>query len=215
MRGTCISLLAAAALSMLSLIAVAQDTAAVAVQLEPRHRPVLTNARVRVLDIRIPAGDKSLMHTHEHDAVHITVQGARIRETKPRGWWVSMHDASADGLTYFSALRGTPCTHAIENIGERATRIVAIELLESASAGHEAAALDGAVAIADNPRVRVDRLEAAVTPQLPALRAQALSVTPGPSQVDGQNLAPGSALWTEPGQARLLESGQFILVQLK
>ncbi len=215
MRSTVISLLAAAALSALSLIAVAQNTPAVAVQLEPRHRPVLTNARVRVLDIRIPAGDKSLMHTHEHDAVHITVQGARIRETKPRGWWASTHDASADGLTYFSALRGTPYTHAIENIGERATHIVAVELLESAPAGHEATTLPGAAAIADNPRVRVDRLEAAVTSQLPVLRAQALLVALTASQVDGQSLAAGSALWTEPGQARRLESGQFILVQLK
>jgi len=209
------SLLAAAALSTLSAVAVAQDTATVAVQFEPRHRPVLTNARVRVLDIRIPVGDKSLMHTHEHDAVHITVQGARIRETKPRGWWVSTHDASADGLTYFSALRGTPCTHAIENIGERATHIVAIEWLESAPAGQQAVALVGAAAIADNSRVRVDRLDATAMNQLPALRAQALLVALGPSQVEGRSLAAGSALWTEPGQVRRLDSGQFILVQLK
>lgn len=215
MRNACISLLAAAALLVLPLVAVAQDTAAVAVQLEPRHRPVLTNMRVRVLDIRIPAGDKSLMHTHEHDAVHITVQGARIRETKPRGWWASTHDASADGLTYFSALRGTPYTHAIENIGDRATHIIAIELLEAAPVGHEAVALAGAAAITDNSRVRVDRLEAAAMNQIPALRAQALLVALGPSQVDGQSLAAGSALWTEPGQARRLDSGLFILVQLK
>ena len=84
------SLLAAAALSTLSAVAVAQDTATVAVQLEPRHRPVLAIARVRLLDIRIPVGDKSLMHTHEHDAVHITVQArasarpSRVAGGRPR-----------------------------------------------------------------------------------------------------------------------------------
>ena len=67
----------------------AQSPAPVPVQDEPRHRPVLRNAQVMVLRIQIPAGDESLMHTHENDAVHITVQGSDIRETTPRGWWAS------------------------------------------------------------------------------------------------------------------------------
>ena len=62
----------------------AQTPGPVLVQDEPRHRPILRNAQVMVLRILIPPGDESLMHTHENDAVHITVQGSDIRETTPR-----------------------------------------------------------------------------------------------------------------------------------
>ena len=56
--------------------AAAQAPAIIPVEQEPRHRTVHEDAQVRVLEIRIPAGDESLMHNHLHDGVHITVQGA-------------------------------------------------------------------------------------------------------------------------------------------
>jgi len=182
----------------------AQSPAPVLVQDEPRHRPVLRNAQVMVLRIQIPAGDESLMHTHENDAVHITVQGSDIRETTPRGWWASNHAASPDGLTYFSALGGKPYTHQIRNTGSRDTHIVSVELFGSASGNPRVLdALPGAEHIADNLRTRVERLKSYSALAVPPSPANAVLVSLRAGTLSGLEVAnamsPGSVHWIPAG----------------
>lgn len=184
----------------------AQSPAPVLVQDEPRHRPVLRNAQVMVLRIQIPAGNESLMHTHENDAVHITVQGSDIRETTPRGWWASNHAASPDGLTYFSALGGKPYTHQIRNTGSRDTHIVSVELLGSASGNPRMLdALPGSEKIADNPRTRVERLKSDSAVAVPPSPANAVLVSLRAGTLSGLEVAnamsPGSVHWIPAGTA--------------
>ena len=184
----------------------AQSPAPVLVQDEPRHRLVLRNAQVMVLRIQIPAGDESLMHTHENDAVHITVQGSDIRETTPRSWWASNHAASPDGLTYFSALGGKAYTHQIRNTGSRETHIVSVELLGGAPGNPNVLdALRGAEQIADNPRTRVERLKSNSALAVPPTLANAVLVPLRTGTLSGLEAAtamsPGSVHWIPAGTA--------------
>ena len=182
----------------------AQSPAPVPVQDEPRHKPILRNPQVMVLRIQIPPGDESLMHPHENDAVHITVQGSDIREATPRGWWASNHAASPDGLTYFSALGGKPYTHQIRNTGSRETHIVSVELLGSAPGNPRVfEALPGSEKISDTPRARVERLKSDSAVAVPPSPANAVLVSLRAGTLSGLELgaamSPGSVHWIPAG----------------
>ena len=203
----------------------AQSPTPVPVQDEPRHKPVLRNAQVMVLRIQIPPGDESLMHTHENDAVHITVQGSDIRETTPRGWWASNHAASADGLTYFSALGAKAYTHQIRNTGSRETQIVSVELLGSAPGNPRVLdALPGAEQISDNPRTRVERLKSNSAVVVPSSLANAVLVSFRAGTLNGLEattaMSPGSVHWIPAGtavwtEAALGSGNDLIYVRLR
>ena len=203
----------------------AQSPTPVPVQDEPRHKPVLRNAQVMVLRIQIPPGDESLMHTHENDAVHITVQGSDIRETTPRGWWASNHAASPDGLTYFSALGAKAYTHQIRNTGSRETQIVSVELLGSAPGNPRVLdALPGAEQISDNPRTRVERLKSNSAVVVPSSLANAVLVSFRAGTLNGLEattaMSPGSVHWIPAGtvvwtEAALGSGNDLIYVRLR
>ena len=215
----------AAALAIVN--AGAQAPAIIPVEQEPRHRTVHEDAQVRVLEIRIPAGDESLMHNHMHDGVHITVQGARISETKPGGWWASTHAASEPGLTYYSALNGKQYAHQIRNIDTVATHIIALELLGTAPAAPKAtAALTYSERIANNARVEVGRIKvvAGARIELPPLpqRTLLVSLSSGAATAGDTALAllPGSLHWLATGPARALtapagQAMELIAIQFK
>ena len=184
----------------------AQTPAAVPVQDEPLHRTVLRNTQVMVLRIQIPAGVESLMHTHENDAVHITLQGSDVRETTPKGWWASNHAASPDGLTYFSALGGKPYTHQIRNTGARDTDVVSVELLGNAPTSPLALGeLPGAKQISVSPRARVERLDSKSSITLPPSPANAVLVSLRGGTLGGLEspavMSPGSVHWIPAGTA--------------
>lgn len=184
----------------------AQAPASVPVQDEPYHRTVLRNTQVMVLRIQIPAGANSLMHTHENDAVHITLQGSDIRETTPSGWWASNHAASPDGLTYFSALRGKPYSHQIRNTGLRETHIIAVEILGNALSNPlELNALPGAKQISANLRSRVERLESSSSVVVPPSPANAVLVSLRAGSLSGLEsvsaMSAGSVYWIPAGTA--------------
>ena len=224
--GLALTLVTAAA-ALATVNAAAQAPAIIPVEQEPRHRTVHEDAQVRVLEIRIPPGDESLMHNHMHDGVHITVQGARISETKPGGWWASTHAASEPGLTYYSALNGKQYAHQIKNIDKVATHIIALELLGTAPAAPKAtAALSYSERIASNERVEVGRIKAAAGARidLPALpqRTLRVSLSSGAATAGDTALAlqPGSLHWLASGPARALtapagQAMELIAIQFK
>ena len=191
--------------------AAAQVPAIIPVEQEPRHRTLHEDAQVRVLEIRIPPGDESLMHNHMHDGVHVTVQGARISETEPGGWWASTHAASETGLTYYSALNGKQYAHQIKNIDNVATHIIALELLGTPPAAPRATAiLTYSERIANNERVEVGRIKSAAgarieLPPLPQ-RTLLVSLSSGAASLGDTalELRPGSLHWLAPGPGRTL-----------
>lgn len=220
-------LLITVAAAFASFNAAAQAPAILPVEQEPRHRTIYEDAQARVLEIRVPAGDESLMHNHIHDGVHITVQGARISEPKPGGWWASTHAASEPGLTYYSALNGKPYAHQIKNIDTLATHIIALELPGAAPATPKAtAALGYSERIANNERVEVGRIKAAAGAriELPALpqRTLLVSLSSGAATVGDAalTLRPGSLHWLAAGPARVLsapagQAMELIAIQFK
>jgi hypothetical protein len=56
---------------------VAAEARAVPVERESRHRPVFQTALVRILDVRVPAGDTTAYHVHAHRMVGVALVDAR------------------------------------------------------------------------------------------------------------------------------------------
>jgi hypothetical protein len=54
----------------------AQDTVVPAKE-EPRHRIKLENEVVRIVDVEIPPGDRTLMHEHANNYAYLMVSAAR------------------------------------------------------------------------------------------------------------------------------------------
>ena len=93
------------------------------------HTLLLENARVRVLETRIPAGEKTAIHTHRWPNVQYVLsspdfirrdgEGALLLDTRSAGrpsqspatWW-------SDPLP----------PHSIENVGETDLRVIMVEL---------------------------------------------------------------------------------------
>ena len=93
-----------------------------AVPLSPRYYTVLLDSnRVRVLDYRLPAGQKEPMHSHPAYVVHF-FQPAKLRATYPDGH-SSESVVTAGQTVYRGAL-----THALENIGDSEVHALLVEL---------------------------------------------------------------------------------------
>jgi quercetin dioxygenase-like cupin family protein len=91
------------------------------VQVAPEVYTVLfENERVRVLDVRMKAGDKSPMHTHP-DSVWYVLSPAKARFTAGNG--ASQEADLPIGVVWLDAQ-----AHAAENIGTAELRALAIEL---------------------------------------------------------------------------------------
>jgi hypothetical protein len=93
-------LFAIAAFSLAGLFSAESASAQIPVSQEPRHHNVFENAWVRVLDVRIPPGDTSLMHKHETPSVfmvlsktktgsQVLVEPAKINLTQGNIWYES------------------------------------------------------------------------------------------------------------------------------
>ena len=98
---------AAASSLLLSRAASAQDPVKVAPN---AYQVLLENEHVRVLDVRLPAGGKSPMHSHPAYVVYALSDG-KVRFTPPKGKPEEI-DIKAGQATWRPAE-----THAVENIG--------------------------------------------------------------------------------------------------
>src|SRR5215204_1174014 len=102
-------------LLLLALLLPAPGQTPVPVEKEPRHRLKFENRYVRVFDVLIPTKDTSLFHTHVHDGVGIKLTDARIRDEPAGG---SPDDITVTRGAVSFALRPSPLTHRVGNIGE-------------------------------------------------------------------------------------------------
>ena len=110
---------------------VAIVAAQVPVSKEPRHHVTFENQQLRILDVNIPPGDKSLEHRHDLDIATISMntgtttriqsgkEPAPERPTRPLG------DA---GVTEYVGKAGS---HSIENTGKSPYQLFAIENLKT------------------------------------------------------------------------------------
>jgi oxalate decarboxylase/phosphoglucose isomerase-like protein (cupin superfamily) len=105
----------------------AQSPSVVEITAEPHHHQVLVNDQVRVFTVDVPAHSETLMHSHRHDYVQITQQGAQIVNAVEGKSPVSTNLADGD-VRFVSA----PFSHILRNLSPKPFRDLNIELLQDA-----------------------------------------------------------------------------------
>ena len=131
---------------------------------EPRHVVMLENEWVRVIDVEIPEGERTLYHTHSLDYPYVLVTsvtlynqiyGQEPKDVKMQAGFIGYYDAASKGAY----------THRFINRGPGAFRAIGIELLKpmEVPAAPNAAlpALAGAEIALDNERVGAYRIKIA------------------------------------------------------
>ena len=106
-------LFATVALSFVIETSLAQDVTTVAGGKET-HKVLIDNADVRVLDVRLPPGQKVALHSHPANVTYFLTD-AKFKVTSP--------DSQAGQARWSDAV-----THAIENVGTNEVHLVQTEL---------------------------------------------------------------------------------------
>ncbi len=82
--------------------------AQVEVRDEPKHRPVLENEVVRILDVWVRAGDSTKFHVHRTPSLFVYLSRTRIRTQEPGK--LAVEQMVEPGQTWYNAFT-TPFTH--------------------------------------------------------------------------------------------------------
>lgn len=170
---------------------------AVPVEYEPHHQPVYENNWVRVLDVRVPAGDSTLYHIHEHPMMGVVIMTARQWDQRP-----GMNPSSptlAVGQVINNFRNPFPYTHRVVNADTMPFRYIAVELLHAFGISAPPMANGSRVQLVDDgPLARVYRI-ALASGQSAHLGAQPdllVQVSDGKVQLEG---ASASAKSTNTG----------------
>ena len=189
----------------------------VPIEKEPRHRLKFENQYVRVFDVFIPPNDTSLFHTHVNDGLSVRLTDARIRDEALGG---TPEDITVKRGAVSFALRPSPLTHRVSNIGITPFRNIFVEVLPSAGMAPGAppqALVAGHTLVLENERVRVSRLVLApgqaTELHTHALRTLRVAVSEGKIAVEvpGKKVRtvkfkPGDTQWHEGGTKHTLRN---------
>lgn len=85
------------------------------------HTVLLENATFRVLDVRVPPGAKTQMHSHPENVSYV-LKGGSMRFTAPDGTIRDVH------LKEGQAAAAAPNAHVVENTGDTEIHVIQIEL---------------------------------------------------------------------------------------
>lgn len=85
------------------------------------HKVLFENDRLRVLDIRVPAGARALTHTHPTGYVEVAMTDCHLRFTYPGG------KTSESTLHAGEVVWSDPVTHGVENLGPGECHVLNIE----------------------------------------------------------------------------------------
>lgn len=99
----------------------------VPVQFEPHHHFVFQNQFVRVLDVTMPVGDPSLLHTHVNDNVSVDLSGDKSQAQPMGGDWQPEGDV-VHGRAAFHKAAGQPYSHRVRSSGALAYHVIDIEI---------------------------------------------------------------------------------------
>lgn len=153
--------LLAACLAWANCLWAADDEPVVPAHQEPRHVPKLTNAWVRVIDVEIPEGERTLFHAHGLDYPYLMISSVTLHNQvygqEPKDLPVTR------GLVgyYRAATQGT-YIHRFINRGPGTFRAIGIELLQPLALGaavtESIPAQSGLTTALDNERVRAYRI---------------------------------------------------------
>lgn len=95
---------------------------------EPDHRHRFENDFVRVYDVRIQPGGRTLYHRHEEDTLYVALHPTHFRE-KRWGEDEEFHDSKIPaGTTLCRLHRSEPLTHVVQNMGTGLMRMIGAEV---------------------------------------------------------------------------------------
>lgn len=141
-----------ATLFLLTFVFGAQEALApVPVEKEPLHHVLLRNESVVVIHLTLPAGERTLYHTHKHDRVAVNLSSTSITQQK-LGEAEGAATSAAPGSFSAMTLEGSSYTHRVHNVGTDAFEVLDVELLEQPRIRSAVAA---AAVAAENPSARI------------------------------------------------------------
>jgi hypothetical protein len=101
---------------------------AVPVRDEPRHKPVLQNKYVRVLDVWLPPGDTTLYHIHSTPSLFNFFTGGKLSTQIKNGPW-ELSEPQA-GFTWYKSFENDTLIHRIINVDTVACHVMDVELID-------------------------------------------------------------------------------------
>lgn len=209
--------------SFLILSAFNQLFAQVPVRNEPRHKVVLENDYVRLLDVHIQPHDTTLVHIHAAPSVIVFLTRSSIA-TQILG--ASPVDAEVQpAQTGYAAYDEKPVTHRVYNRGDSTFHVMDIELVKKTSAPDSCAILSapGAKLAQQQKLVRVYNIEIDKYKKLQIPKsscAHLIIAITGKIGLSGgkKSIGPGDFLFYEPQEAIEIlgqEHAQCVLLELK
>lgn len=98
---------------------------------EPRHHLVYDNGILQVLDVRIPAGDTTLYHTHDAPIFYVFISASSMDDQELGGKWKG---ATASDSPLFKTgdvacnldYADKPVTHRVKNVGDSLFRLIGV-----------------------------------------------------------------------------------------
>jgi hypothetical protein len=101
----------------------------VPVREEPRHKPVLQNQYIRLLDVWLPPGDTTMYHIHATPSLFVVLTNTLTTSQIKGGTWVS--DRSAAGKTWYRSFINDTLVHRVANIDTGSFHVNDIEILSA------------------------------------------------------------------------------------
>ena len=107
----------------------ANAQAQVPVREEPRHKPVLLNKYIRLLDVWLPPGDTTMFHIHATPSLFVVLTNTLTTSQVMGGTWIS--DRSVAGKTWYRTFIPDTLVHRVANIDTVSFHVNDIEILSS------------------------------------------------------------------------------------
>jgi quercetin dioxygenase-like cupin family protein len=96
---------------------------------EPHHHVLFENDVVRILDVRLPPGEATLEHSHDHDDSSVCISGSNMRNKSGTSDWSQPGQPCTIGRASVTQWTGTPGSHVVGNAGDKLFRLVLVENL--------------------------------------------------------------------------------------
>lgn len=182
----------------------------VPVDQEPRHRVVFADEALRVLEVRIPAGDTTLEHRHDNDLATVNIENGQTRTRNSGAEWGTPRVRMV-GEVSINEYSGTPTAHVVQNIDQMAYRLVGVENLRPGSWSRDAAIAAPLTRVLNESRAfRIYEVRLAgasdATRHVHGVPVM-LALVDGAVTIGGESAQPGQPLTTR-GQWAVVPAGQ-------
>ena len=111
------------------LLSLSMLTAQVQVSKEPRHKKVLENKYIRLLDVWLQPGDTSLFHIHSTPSVFLIFTSATTVSQVKGGQWEKSESVS--GTSWYRSFFQDTLIHRVGNCGTTPFHVNDVEILSS------------------------------------------------------------------------------------